>query len=133
MSLAENKLFVADFFQRFSNTDRPGALLDEHVIWQAMGEVGGLPMSDTMDKEAIGNLITFVRSIMPEDIRLTPSTWAADGDRVSTEIESYGVKTDGTVYNNFYHFLVRLCDGKITLTHEYMDTNQVRRIFINDQ
>ena len=63
-------------------------------------------------------------------MRLTPTGWTVEGDRVALEMESYGEKTDGTVYNNFYHFLIRLSGDKITSLREYMDTRHVKQVFI---
>jgi len=59
MSTEQNKQIVREFFERFSAGDIPGALdlLDDAVIWRAMGREGGLPMSGEMDKDGIGNLI----------------------------------------------------------------------------
>ena len=130
-----NKELVGDFFERFSAGDKSGALelLDDAVVWHAMGREGGLPMSGERDKQAIGGLIEDVKAGFPEGMKLTPTGWTADGDRVALEMESYAVKANGTVYNNFYHFLVIVCGGKITAIREYLDTLHVKRVFIDDQ
>lgn len=135
MNLEEHKKIVGLFWQRFSDTDINGALslLDDDVIWQAMGREGGLPMSGKMDKNAIGQLIANVRQLMPSGMRLTPASWTAEEDRVCVEMESYAEKTNGTVYNNFYLFFVRLKDEKIITIHEYMDTQHAYHVFIADQ
>ena len=135
MSVEQNKQIVRDFFERFSAGDIAGALglLDDAVIWRVMGREGGLPMSGEMDKDGIGNLIGVVRdAFSPEGMKLTPTGWTAEGDRVALEMESYGEKANGTVYNNLYHFLIVLSDGKIESLREYMDTYHVKRVFIDD-
>lgn len=46
----------------------------------------------------------------------------AEGDRVAIEVESHAETVDGRIYNNFYHFLVTVRDGKIVQIKEYFDT-----------
>ncbi|NEZ56386.1 nuclear transport factor 2 family protein [Adonisia turfae] len=133
MSIEDNKRIVADFFKYFSAADVPGALelLDDDAIWRVMGREGGLPMSGEMNKEAIGTLMGNVKAAIPDGMTLTSTGWTAEGDRVALEMESYGKMANGNVYNNHYHFLVTVLDGKITSLREYMDTYQVKRLFID--
>lgn len=135
MDTGQNKQVVTEFFRRFSAADVPGALelLEDTVVWQAMGREGGLPMSGKMDKPAIGALIAQVKAAMPEGLKLTPTGWTCERDRVALEMESYGVKTNGTVYNNFYHFLVTVSGDKIASVREYLDTLHVKQVFVDDQ
>lgn len=134
MGAEENKRTVDDFFQRFSDGDVAGALslLDGAVTWRAMGRDGGLPMSGEMDKEAIGALITTVRGAFPAGMKLTPTGWTAEGERVAVEMESYGEMANGKVYNNFYHFLATVSDGRIRSLREYMDTLHAKAVFVDD-
>ncbi len=132
MSVQKNKDLVRAFFERFSAGDADGAseLLADDVSWKVMGQEGGLPMSGEMDKTAIGALITGVREAIPDGLRLTPTGWTAEGNRVALEMESYGEMTSGKMYNNRYHFLITVDEDRITLLREYMDTDQVRRLFL---
>lgn len=134
MSTEQNKQIVGKFFEKFSAANVAGALelLDDAAIWRAMGREGGLPMSGEMDKQMIGGLIENVKSAFPDGMRLTPTGWTAEGDRVALEMESYAVKSNGIVYNNFYHFLVVLSNGKITSLREYLDTLHVKQVFIDN-
>jgi ketosteroid isomerase-like protein len=50
----------------------------------------------------------------------------AEGDRVAVEAESHANLKGGKVYNNKYHFLFELRDGKITKCKEYNDTHHAR-------
>ena len=134
MSTEQNKQIVGKFFEKFSAADVVGALelLDDAAIWRAMGREGGLPMSGEMDKQMIGGLIENVKAAFPDGMRLTPTGWTAEGDRVALEMESYAVKSNGIVYNNFYHFLVILSNSKITSLREYLDTLHVKQVFIDN-
>ena len=46
----------------------------------------------------------------------------AEDNRVSLIAESKGKHASGRLYNNHYHFLVTIVDGKITKVKEYLDT-----------
>ena len=133
MTIDKNEELVRSFFERFADADAPGALtlLDDSVVWRVMGQQGGLPMSGEMDKQAIGDLILAVKQAIPGGMSLTPTGWTVQGNRVALEMESYGEMTNGRVYNNLYHFLIMLSDGKITTIREYMDTDQVKRVFLD--
>ncbi|SHO53407.1 nuclear transport factor 2 family protein [Desulfopila aestuarii] len=134
MDSEHNKEKVREFFQRFVAADVQGALslLDESVVWRAMGRDGGLPMSGEMDKAAIADLIVAVKDAFPDSMNLTPIGWTAEGGRVAVEMESFGIKGNGTVYNNLYHFLVIMKEGKIALVKEYMDTCHVKKVFVDE-
>ena len=133
MAIERNKEIVCTFFERFSAADVPGALalLDDSVVWRVMGQQGGLPMSGEMDKEAIGALILGVKQAIPGGLKLTPTGWTAERERVAVEMESYGEMGSGAIYHNLYHFLATVVDGRITGLREYMDTDQVKRLFID--
>jgi ketosteroid isomerase-like protein len=49
----------------------------------------------------------------------------AEGDKVALEIESYGKLQNGRIYNNEYHVLMTIRDGKICDVKEYLDTQHV--------
>jgi uncharacterized protein len=54
---------------------------------------------------------------------LTPEGFTCEGDRVAFEAASYAVnKQNGRVYDNRYHQLMRIRDGKIHELREYQDT-----------
>lgn len=107
--------------------------LVDSVKWRAMACDGVLPMSGEMNKRGIGEFITNVKSAMPDGLKLTPTGWTCEGDRVALEMESYGVKTNGTVYNNLYHFLINVSEGKFTSSRKYMDTLQAKQVFALDE
>lgn len=128
-----NKKAIVDFFAYWTAGDAANAktFLDDNVVWRAMGRDGELPISGTMDKEGIGDLIVMVKEAIPAGLELKPTGWTAEGDRVAVEIESYGELTNGRVYNNLYHFLFEFQDGKIIKVREYMDTLHVKAIFVD--
>ena len=53
----------------------------------------------------------------------------AQDERVAVEAVSNGRLRDGQVYNNHYHFMFELRDGKIAAIREYNDTHHTRTIW----
>jgi uncharacterized protein len=61
------------------------------------------------------------------DVRILNLT--AEDDRVSAEWEGRATLANGTPYNNQYHFLCFVRNGKIYRINEYMDTKLVQECF----
>ena len=57
----------------------------------------------------------------------------AEGDAVAMETESYGEHVSEKAYNNFYHMLVKIRDGRITLLKKYLDTEMVTDVLAGGQ
>ena len=57
----------------------------------------------------------------------------AEADRVSVEAESIGEHASGQTYNNFYHFMFRIRDGKVASLTEYLDTELATEILCGGQ
>ncbi len=133
MNVEHNKKTVIEFLDRFSAGDVPGVLglMSDTATWKVMGREGGLPLSGEMDKDGIARLMNTVKDKLPQGMKLTPTGWTAEGDRVAVEVESFGRKANGTIYQNLYHFLFELTDGQITLIREYKDTLHVKSVFID--
>jgi ketosteroid isomerase-like protein len=48
---------------------------------------------------------------------------------VAVETESYAALNNGNVYNNLYHFLFVVHDGKLFEVKEYLDTIHTNNVF----
>ncbi|KTF16044.1 nuclear transport factor 2 family protein [Pseudoalteromonas sp. H105] len=133
MSINTHKLLITDFFSRFVESDIDGllSLLDEQVAWKMMGQQGGLPVSGEMDKEGIAGLMQSVRDLVSGPLNMHPIAWTIEGDRIAVEVESSAILNNGRAYNNLYHYLIVVNNGKIKTIKEYADTDQVRRVFLD--
>ena|GEM_PF-3098474 len=76
-------------------------------------------------------LVKGVGATMPKGLRITPKGLTAEGDRVAVEAESYGETASGKIYNNLYHFLFEVRDGKIQAVREYLDTLHTKDVFVD--
>ena len=57
-------------------------------------------------------------------------TSTAEGERLAIEAESEGITVTGKRYEQKYHFLMRVRDGKIVEFKEYMDTEYAREVLV---
>lgn len=126
-----NKELVAEFMEVFSGGDvgKIMSYLADSATWTVRGNLEGL--SGTHDKGAFEQILAgLAPATTTGAIRLTPLAWTAEGDRVAVETESYAELENGRVYNNVYHFLFEVREGKIQKVTEYLDTEHTRAIFL---
>ena len=81
---------------------------------------------------ALGLSTTLAQAIAPvkEALNFYDPAGSLSGETtVAVEAESYGETTDGNVYNNEYHWLFEVRDGKIQGAREYMCTAHAVEVF----
>ena len=66
-----------------------------------------------------------VRSVTKNGLTMHILSMTAEDDRVSAEVRGEAELVTGADYNNLYHFLVKLRDGKIVHIKEFLDTKLV--------
>lgn len=126
-----NKALVAEFMRVFStgDVDRILSFMDESATWWVAGNLEGV--SGSKDKQGFGEMLTGLSQLTKTGaISLTPLAWTAEGDRVAVETESYSELNNGRIYNNLYHFVFVVRDGKITQVKEFLDTEHTRAVFL---
>jgi len=127
----QNKQTVTDFMTTFSGGDVDkilGSMTDDATWWVA-GNIPGI--SGTKDKAGFGEMLGGIaESTTTGAITLTPRAFTAEGERVAVETESYAELKNGRVYNNLYHFVFEVRDGKIASVKEYLDTEHATAIFV---
>jgi len=128
MSTEANKQLVTDFWAAFSASDfeRALSMMAEDATWWVAGT---FELSGTYTKAQFKELLGNVTSALPQGIKVTPKMLTAEGDRVSMEAESWVPHANGKVYNNFYHFMHVIRDGKLIAVREYLDTMHTRDVF----
>jgi ketosteroid isomerase-like protein/nitrite reductase/ring-hydroxylating ferredoxin subunit len=122
-----NKNIIARFLEEFSSgaVDSTMALMTEDATWWVAGT---MPISGTYDKPAFTRLLSGVLETCTGPIRITPKSYVAEGAQVAVEAESYTQTRSGRTYNNLYHFLFTIRDGKIASVKEYLDTMHANTI-----
>jgi ketosteroid isomerase-like protein/nitrite reductase/ring-hydroxylating ferredoxin subunit len=116
-----NKQAVKQFLELFSSgaVTETMAMMTEDATWWVAGT---MPISGTYDKAQFTRLLSGVLETCTGPIRITPKAFTAEGDRVALEAESYTQTRSGRTYNNLYHFVFRVREGKIAGVKEYLDT-----------
>ena len=126
-----NKAVVTEFMEVFSRGDVEAILsyLTDDATWWVAGTIEGI--SGEKDKAAFGEMLAGLSTLSTSGaIGLTPLALTAEGDRVAAETESYAELTNGRVYNNLYHFVFELSDGRIRRVKEFLDTEHTRAVFL---
>lgn len=121
MAAEDNKKMVMGFIESMNSGNGAAvmnALADSATWWVA----GSFPLSGTKTKAQFGELVGGLGAKIDGALRLTPTGVTAEGDRVAVEAESYAKMKNGKTYQNKYHFLFTVRDGKIQAVKEYLDT-----------
>ena len=126
-----NKELVIEFMEVFSqgDVDRILSYLADSATWWVAGSLEGI--SGAKSKDEFREMLSGIAANTTTGaIRLTPLASTAEGERVAVETESYAELKNGRVYNNLYHFVFEVRDGKIQSVKEYLDTEHTRAIFL---
>lgn len=126
--LEKNKQIVRDFINALSTGDMPGLMrvLDPGVTFNLpnTGCLGG-----SLSMQEFGKIGALLGAACPNGVALELVDMTAEDDRVSCRVNGRAKTVDGGDYNNRYHMLLKIRDGKIVETHEYMDTLLVEKTF----
>jgi uncharacterized protein len=119
MGIEENKQIALAYFAERSAGD-PEALsrMADSAVWMIMAKP---PMGGTKTKAELMQIIRENSARYEVPIKLTVTGITAEGDRVAIEAEGYAKLKNGKVYQNLYHFLFIIKDGKIQMGKEYCD------------
>ncbi len=119
--MKSNKDVVRAFLQALGKGDVPG--LKAVLTTDAKAICTGTSLlSKTRDYAEICATAGALGQIAPKGIDFRILTLTAEEDRVSAEVEGYSTLVNGAAYNNQYHFLFFIRDGKVYLLKEYIDT-----------
>lgn len=123
---------VTEFMEVFSKGDLDAILgyLTDDATWWVGGTIEGI--SGTKNKMEFGQMLGGLSQLTRTGaIGLTPLAWTVQGSRAAVETESYAELLNGRVYNNLYHFVFTVRDGKISGIKEYLDTEHTRAVFVD--
>lgn len=119
--VAANKAVVREFLLSLSQLrlDEARELMHKQCECQLM-TVSIKP--NVFDREGMLHFLESVKSALPGAIRFEFVEMTTEGNRVSTVVNGFSKTIEGTDYNNRYHFLHYLEDGKIRKHLEFMDS-----------
>ena len=131
MKLQENKHAVLGFCAHFERAAIADLLdgMSEDATWWILGKphlFSGAGTKSKADMERIwGDLFRHMR----DGLQMTVIGMVAEGDKVAAEIRSHADLPDGRIYENQYHMLFTLRQGKIVEVKEYADTLLIANVF----
>lgn len=128
--IAANKKIAEAFFAALNRADSAAIAAlyaEDGFVWTA----GTLPFSGKHSREEIVAGMDAILAPFPEGLRFTIKNLTAEGDRVAIEAESYGRHASGKIYNNQYHFLMVIRDGKVAEFKEYLDTMHAKEVLVD--
>lgn len=117
----QNKKVILDFFDAINEKDPIRAMshADENIDWWVIGKA---KISGHKDFRLTQLSLKFIlRSF--ESFRFVIHDVTSEDNRIAVTAESIGKHKTGKDYNNHYHFLFFLEDGKIVKIKEYFDTD----------
>ncbi len=133
MGTTENKNVVLGFVEALASGNLDGvkaALADDATWWLP----GSLPVSGThRGKQAIfddffGKAVPLFE---PRSLSIQVRNTIAEGDCVAVEWVARGKSAKGKPYENYYHVMFEVKDGKIQAVREYVDTLYAKEVLFS--
>ena len=133
MGVTENKNVVLGFVEALSsgNIEAAKAALADDATWWIPGS---LPVSGThRGKKAIfedflGKAQAFFQ---PNSVSIQVRNTIGEGDCVAVEWVARGKSAKGRNYENYYHLMFELRNGKIHAIREYVDTLYAKEVLFS--
>lgn len=132
MSNEDNRRVAMAFFERYDAGDIPGALdlMAEDITYWLAGKPGSNATAGRAHSKAeMADIFRRMGGAMTGPLRMQVKGTVAEGDKVAVEATSRGELRDGRVYDQEYHVLMTIRDGKIAAAREYMDTAHVMTVW----
>lgn len=131
MSLEGNKQHVRRFLAHFRRASVPDLLaaMSEDATWWILGRPDLFPPAGTKSRADMARIWVNLFRHMTNGLEMEVIGMIAEGDKVAAEIGSHADLTDGRVYENQYHMLFTLRQGKIVEVKEYADTLMIASMF----
>lgn len=124
MSTEANKQLVSRFFSTVG-AEWLELVHPDFVLFVA-GEMEGMGF---LDMQSLADLHVKLTKDAAGPFEFSVLSMIAEGNRVAAEAESHLPLKNGRVYNNHYHIVFEIEEGKIKRGREYSDTDHLRRIY----
>lgn len=120
MGAQENKAVVEHFFELMNeaNPEKMMAELTDDFLFESMLQKPAA-FNFTWPAEVFTAASANMSSQMVKPLKIWIVSMMGEDDKVAVEAKSYGEMKSGKLYENAYHFLFKLRDGKICNVREY--------------
>ncbi|MBO6516643.1 MAG: nuclear transport factor 2 family protein [Bacteroidia bacterium] len=127
---ANNKAVVKEFVaaMQTSNVDKLKNMITDDFSWWIIGKPEYLATAGEHDTEYF---LGFFKGeeLFPEGTDFQITSMICEGDKVAAEAEFRAQTSMGPFYENYYHFLFIIENGKVKRMKEYMDTYKAKVTF----
>src|SRR5882724_669546 len=93
--------------------------MTEDVVHELMGSC---VISGVRNRDEVCELLGQLLQGFTDGVRLEIDAITAEEDRVAVMMHGFAELPSGASYNNVYHVLFRIRDGKVCQVHEFADT-----------
>lgn len=123
MSTHGNKRTVETFLSHFGRCDIRAVLdmMADDATWWVNGKPDLHPDAGSRTKAEMAAAWRDLYALLEGGLRMDVVAMVAEGDRVAAEVRSHAITKAGKVYDNGYHMLFTVRDGKIAGVREYTD------------
>lgn len=127
----DNRRIATEFFRRYDSGNIPGVLdlMAEDITYWLAGKPGSNATAGGRTKAEMAAIFQRMAERLEGPLRMSVKGTVAEGDKVAVEAESHGQLRNGRVYNQEYHVLFTIREGKIAAAREYMDTAHVDAVW----
>lgn len=124
----DNKAIVKRFLIALGTSDEPTV---RHLLAENVRAIctGTSILSGTRNYNEICSAVGMLQKMTRNGIDFEIISMTAEDDRVSCEAQGNSILINDMPYNNQYHFLFQLKNGRIFLLKEYLDTNLTDAVF----
>ena len=122
--MSQHKQIIEAFFRALGAGDEEAmsTLVSEDIVAMAHGSS---LMSGQRDRTELLAAVNMLAQATENGVEFEILSMTEEEDRLSCEAQGKSVLVTGQNYNNRYHFLFRLRDGRIYSIDEYFDTKLV--------
>lgn len=126
-----NKDLVTRFVEamRLSDLDALEAMITDNFSWWIAGKPEYLQTAGEHDKAFFLWFFGSGGQMFPNGAEFNVTGMIAEGDKVAAEAHMTAKTATGSVYDNLYHFVFEIVDGRIKRMKEYMDTHHAKVTF----
>ena len=131
MGIEENKHIVEVFCGHFEHAaiDDVLEMMSDDATWCINGKPHLFPGAGLKTKTEMAQIWRRLYASLNGGLRMNVVSMIAEGDRVAAEVRSHASTKSGKIYENDYHMLVRLRDGKVVEVKEYTDLMHAVEVF----
>ena len=126
----ENKQVIKTYFDAINRGDEPAILdlLSDDFQCECMA-VKPERFHFVWDRDAFAAAPRLMSRFMEKPIQIWIDSMIAEDDSVAVEAHSHGELKNGKLYQNAYHFLFKLRDGKLYSAREYSCSHLAQECF----